>query len=197
MEPSYSQRQLLGEATLTMQDLQFIKRRRHPHNRLGFAYQIGFIRLLNRVPAQQPFEIIPELLTFIAIQLGIDADTISEYASRQPTVSIHQSRIRTYLQLRLPRRSEQQASAEFLLEEAFRLEQPAALLARAKAFLKERHILQPADSALLRVVGEQRRRAREEIFAKITTHPLPGIVHRLGSTPGRPHRLHGLDPAVD
>ena len=176
MEPAYSRRQLHGEATLTLSDLQLIKRCRHAHNRLGFAYQIGFIRLLNRLPAQQPFEIIPELLTFIALQLGIDADIISQYASRQPTVSIHQSRIRMYLQLHLPRRRELHALADFLLEEAYRLEQPAALLARAQTFLKERHILQPADSALLRVVGEQRRRAREEIFAKITTMLSPALL---------------------
>ena len=34
------------------------------HNRLGFAYQIGFARLFNRFPAQQPLEINNELLSF-------------------------------------------------------------------------------------------------------------------------------------
>ena len=37
---------------------------RREHNRLGFAYQIGFARLFNRFPAQQPLEINNELLSF-------------------------------------------------------------------------------------------------------------------------------------
>jgi hypothetical protein len=39
---------------------------RRDHNRLGFAYQIGFARLFNRFPAQQPLEINDELLSFVA-----------------------------------------------------------------------------------------------------------------------------------
>jgi hypothetical protein len=41
---------------------------RRDHNRLGFAYQIGFARLFNRFPAQQPLEINDELLSFVALQ---------------------------------------------------------------------------------------------------------------------------------
>ena len=43
----------------------------------------------------------------------------------------------------------------------------APLLARARDFLKERRILCPAESALLRLVGEQKRLAREHIVAKL------------------------------
>jgi hypothetical protein len=32
-----------------------------PAHRLGFAYQIAFVRLFNRFPRQQPFEIVDEL----------------------------------------------------------------------------------------------------------------------------------------
>ena len=45
---------------------------RRDHNRLGFAYQIGFARLFNRFPAQQPLEINDELLSFVAVQMNID-----------------------------------------------------------------------------------------------------------------------------
>ena len=44
---------------------------RRDHNRLGFAYQIGFARLFNRFPAQQPLEINDELLSFVAVQMNI------------------------------------------------------------------------------------------------------------------------------
>ena len=48
-----------------------------------------------------------------------------------------------------------------------RLEHAAALLSRAREFLTERHVLFPADSAMLRLVGEQRKRASEHIVTKL------------------------------
>jgi hypothetical protein len=36
------------------------------HNRLGFAYQVGFVRLFDRFPQQQPFELFEELVCFSA-----------------------------------------------------------------------------------------------------------------------------------
>ena len=58
----YSRQQLLSIAKLTPEDFQRIYRCRRPHNRLGFAYQLAFVRLANRFPAQLPFEIDEELL---------------------------------------------------------------------------------------------------------------------------------------
>jgi len=45
--------------------------------------------------------------------------------------------------------------------------QTAALEARVQEFLKEQKILQPADSTVARIIGEQRKLAREHIFEKI------------------------------
>ncbi len=65
--------------------------RRGPHNRLGFAYQVAFVRVLGRFPQQAPLEIDGEILRFAALQLGADAETIHAYERRQQTVSEHQS----------------------------------------------------------------------------------------------------------
>ena len=46
----YSQQDLIRCATLTEGDIKQIQRNRRPHNRIGFAYQIGFVRLKNRFP---------------------------------------------------------------------------------------------------------------------------------------------------
>jgi hypothetical protein len=56
MRSVYSRKQLIEAASLTEMDLQEVSRCRGAHNRLGFAYQLGFARLFNRFPAQQPFE---------------------------------------------------------------------------------------------------------------------------------------------
>ena len=67
----------------------------------------------------------------------------------------------------------------FVFEESCRLEQTAALLARAREFLKERCVLFPADSALLRLVGEQRKRAREHIVTRLAGGLSPRVVEVL------------------
>src|SRR5512144_1041965 len=42
---SFSGRQMVREASLTEVDLVEVEKCRRDHNRLGFAYQIGFVRL--------------------------------------------------------------------------------------------------------------------------------------------------------
>jgi hypothetical protein len=176
---SYSRGRLVRDATLTEADLAEVAQCRRDHNRLGFAYQVGFVRLFSRFPAQQPLEICDELLSFVAMQLNIDATGIDGYAARQHTVSDHQARIRDYLKLALFDSDQAKALERFVFEESCRLEQTAPLLARAREFLKERRVLLPADSALLRLVGEQRKRACEHIVAKLAGDLSPGLVQAL------------------
>lgn len=95
---NYTREQLLVLAKLTAEDLEEIERRRRDHNRLGFAYQLAFMRVYNRFPIQRPsFEIDHELLTFVGVQLDISVDEIEHYHPRQPTLSRHQEQIRAYL----------------------------------------------------------------------------------------------------
>jgi hypothetical protein len=60
---------------------------------------------------------------------------------------------------------------QFLFEESCRLEQAAALMlmSRARDFLKEQRVLEPAEFRIARIVGEQRARAGEHILAKSRT----------------------------
>src|SRR6266699_2718635 len=93
---SFSRGKLVREASLTQADMNEVAKCRRDHNRLGFAYQIGFARLFSRFPAQQPLEINDELLSFVAVQMNIDSERISDYASWQHTVSEHQARNQQY-----------------------------------------------------------------------------------------------------
>jgi hypothetical protein len=85
--------------------------------------------------SQQPLEINDELLSFVAVQMNIDSERISDYALWQHTVSEHQARIQHYLGLRPFDLDESNALERFALEESCRLEQTALLLARAQEFL--------------------------------------------------------------
>lgn len=167
MKHLYTHQQLLSIAKLSQADLKMIDQCRRDYTRLGFAYQLGFVRLANRFPAQRPFEIDDELLTFISVQLDTPSSLIQAYLQRQPTVSEHQERIRIYLQLRRLGDSEMAALKQFLFEEACRLEQTNALMARAEQFLREQRILQPSPDTLRRLVATQRQGARQYIYGRI------------------------------
>ena len=164
----YGHRELVARATLSSADLTEVRRCRRDHNRLGFAYQLGFVKLLGRFPQQQPLERIDELLTFTDIQLGLGTHGIERYAQRRETIAEHQERIRSYLGLRRLEAQEVRALEAFIFEEAGRLEQSVALQVRAREFLRAQGILLPADSTLARIVAQQRRGAREHIFKRVT-----------------------------
>ena len=176
---AFSRGQMVREATLTEADLAEVDKCRRDHNRLAFAYQIGFVRLFSRFPAQQPLEICDELLHFVSLQVGIDEARIADYAPWQHTTSEHQGRIRDYLKLAVFDTEQAEALERFVFEESCRLEQTASLLARAREFLKERRVLFPAESVLLRLVGEQKKRAREHIVAKLAGVLSPGVIKAL------------------
>src|SRR4051812_35872950 len=176
---SSSRGQMVREASLTRADLDQVARCRPDHNRLGLAYQIGFVRLFHRFPAQQPLEVCDELPNFVALQLGIDEARISDYAPWQHTASEHRERIRKYFALIVYGPGEADALERFVFEESCRLEQTASLLTRAREFLKERHVLFPAESSLLRLVTEQKKRAREHIASRLAEGLTPGMVKAL------------------
>jgi hypothetical protein len=100
---------------------------RRPHNRLGFAYQVAFVRLFDRFPQEQPFELLEELVCFSAAQLGLDAGLIELYCKRPPTISEHRQTIADYLRLRPFDDAAVTQLEQFLFEEACRLKQAAAL----------------------------------------------------------------------
>jgi TnpA family transposase len=162
-------RQLKREAVFKPADFVEIRKRRRSRNRFGYAYQLSFVRLLNRFPRQRPFEVLDELVTFTAVQLGLCPSLITAYQQRQQTVSEHQQQITAYLELRTLGEEEIAWLETFLFEQACRLERSAALDQRAHEFLKENSILRPGQSTLLRIIGEQRRLAREHIFEKVAT----------------------------
>ena len=65
-----------------------------------------------------------------------------------------------YLRLRAFDAVAEERLARFLEDEALRLERTASLLARARGWLRDEHVLAPADSALRRAVGGARQKVR-------------------------------------
>ncbi len=176
---NYSRQELIASTSLTEEDILQLNQCRPNYNRLGFGYQIGFVRLLNRFPTQQPLEILNDLLTFVSVQLKIDENEINSYQKRRQTISQHQIRILNYLNLKKFSSEQRDLLRKFIFEEACRLEQTSALFFSAEQFLKEQRILCPVPSTIERIIGEQRTQARQYIFKRITDALEGGVAGKL------------------
>ena len=166
-DPDISRPRLIRDGSFLEADWNEIAQRRGAHNRLGFAYQIAFVRILGRFPRQVPLEVDGEILRFSALQLRLSPDTIHAYAERRQTVSEHQLHIRDYLGLRSFDTAAGYDLEQFLEGEALRLDRSAALLARGRAWLQEQGILAPADYTLRRVIASARQKARTVLMDRM------------------------------
>ncbi len=175
----FSHEQILRVARFGPEDVQEINQHRRANNRLGFAYQLAFVRLTNRFPAQQPLEIVDDLLIYVGVQVDIPTDAIEAYEQRRQTIVEHRATILDYLSLHRFSEAEVKELEAFLFEEACRLEQTGPLLIQAKQFLREAGILYPADDTLRRLVAGQRQRSQEHIFARITDGLSPSLLGKL------------------
>ncbi len=164
----FTQEQLVKIAKLSDQDIAKINKCRRDHNKLGFAYQLCFVRLFNRFPTQIPFEVLEEVVTYIGVQLDVPAKQIELYQHRRETITEHRKRIQHYLQIRLFHQAEIKHLEKFLYQEALQIESTDSLIVKATAFLKNKHILNPAEDTLKRLIKTQRVQARNFIFEKVS-----------------------------
>jgi len=160
---------LVRLAQFTDGDMEQIWNCRQLHTRLGFAYQLAFVRLYNRLPLQQPLELVEDVLTYASVQLDIPTNAIDAYIEQRQTIVNHQNGICDFLGLQRFGEAQIALLETFLFEEACRLEQTGPLMVQAKTFLKENKILFPADSTLHRLIMSQRQVAREYIFTRISS----------------------------
>jgi TnpA family transposase len=158
---------LIKKIRLLAPDLTQIAICRGLHNRLGFAYQLAFVRLHNRFPSQKPLEIIEEIVEYVGLQINIAPSLIAQYGDRQKTVSAHQHQIQRYLKLHAFSETDTQTLRQFIFEQSCQLEQTHALMALVKGFLRQNNTLEPATSTLQRLIQQERQKARDFIFDKL------------------------------
>ena len=158
--------QLFKKTGLSEDDSKRVMQCRGDHNRLGFAYQLAFVRCFNRFPVQEPLEVNNTVLSAVSIQLSIDPDYIERYGKRRPTISEHQDAIREYLGLHLFHSMIDETS-EFLQRITTQIEQTAALKNRFKEFLRMHNILEPSSDTILRLIQSQRETARNAVYSRL------------------------------
>jgi hypothetical protein len=174
-KPHFTQEQLVQVAKLTDPDIEQINKCRGVQSKIGYAYQICYVKLFNRLPPQSPLEILEELATFVAIQVDMPKDQLYVYAHRQPTISEHQEQIRVYLRLETFTQNIEDMLRGFLFEQALQIQETESLFLKATEFLKDKKILNPANDTIERLIQAQREKAKGYILEKINaliTQPL-------------------------
>ena len=166
--PALSERDLARHYTFSDEDVAVIARHRRPHNRLGFAVQLGFLRFPGR--PYHPNEPVPSpVVAVIADQLGLDPAVLHTYARTRDTTrrehlvelqhafGFHTFDARAYRDL-----------ATWLLPTALSTDSGPALVAAVLAELRVRKIIAPALATVERLGWETRRRAQRHAVARLT-----------------------------
>ena len=166
-QQAYSQRQLVTLGTLSANDVRRVMLCRRDHNKLGFAYQLIFVKLNNFFPGYQPFELLHEILTFASLQINIEQGIITNYTIRQQTIYDHQDQIRDYLQLLKFEEIVQEYVEKFIFDEALRLENSNIILIKTQEFLRDNKWLRPSLDTLRRTIGAQKEKAKAYIYISL------------------------------
>jgi len=144
-------------------------------NELGYAYQLCYIKLFNRLPIQSNFESVEELATFVGVQLDITREMLPGYAAQKATFFRHQEDLCSYLHLEKFNDNTEAILRTHLFQQALQIHPTESLFIKATEFLKERRTLNPSDDTIERLIKTQREKARKYILEKIYEEIAPPI----------------------
>ncbi len=177
--PMTLRKEVLALGKLSRKDMQVIRLCRTPENKLGFGYQLAFVKTRNYFPKQTAFDIDPAILNFVCYQLNASSDLIHQYQHRRSVIREHQNKIKQHLKLKEYNEVAKEALKTYLLEQAQQTDQVSLLVPKAQCFLKEKAILQPALSELRRLVGSCRNDAWNFIEARLENQLTTSIKEKL------------------
>lgn len=165
----FSERELARYYTLTEEDLAVIQRRRRPENKLGFAIQLGHLRFPGW-PWDPALPLPATIVAYIAQQLDLDPAHLQAYAMRDPTRREHLAEIGRVFGFRPFSLGRYRELARWLLPTALATDVGAVLVGALIDELRLRQIIIPALSTLEGLVWETRRRARRQVYTRLTAN---------------------------
>jgi uncharacterized protein DUF4158 len=172
-------------------DQQLIAQRRGPHNRLGFALQLGTVRFLGTL-LPDPTDIPAPVVTYVAHQLGIrDPTGLAQYREGA-THWDHAAEIQRqygYRDFHTP--SEIFRLVRWLYTRAWlSAERPSVLFDLTTARLVERKVLLPGVTVLARLVARVRDRTAARLWRLLAALPTPAQRARLDTLVQVPEGAH-------
>ncbi len=164
---SITTRDLARYYTFSNEELKVIKERRRPHNRLGFAVQLCYLRFPGRVWSLG--EIVPEpVLFYVASQLKLDPTIITEYSQRDTTRREHLAEIQNNFGFCTFNTSTYKQLSKWLLPFAISSDKGMALVGALIDEMRLRQIIIPAISTVERLAWEVRHRAEKLVCFELT-----------------------------
>lgn len=165
------ERGVARHATLGPEDLALVAQRRGAANRLGFALVLVCLRHPGRV-LEADEAAPPELLAYLARQVGAAPSALAAYARRDQTRRAHLAELTRRLGLRAFDRAAFDAAVAWALPLAPVTRDPEALAAALVEELRRRRVLLPPITVLELIVRQARRRA-EAVVQRALTAGLP------------------------
>jgi len=138
------ERELVRYYTLSPDDLAIVERHRRPHNKLGFAVQLCYLRFPGR-PLRAEEHIPAPVLAYVAAQLDLDPAVMREYAQdRDETRREHLGEIQRTFGFRPFDALVYRELAAWLLPTALGTDSGVALVTALVDGMRERKIVAPA-----------------------------------------------------
>jgi Domain of unknown function (DUF4158)/Tn3 transposase DDE domain len=145
--------------------------------RLGFAVLLKCLQYEGRFPRSRA-EVAPEVVRFLAVQVGVDAALFAQYAWEGRTIEAHRAQIRGVTKLQEFRRADEEALLDLLCTEIFHHEQhPDRLRDLIRAECRTRSLEAPENIAALIETGLMA--YEEQIYTVIVARLAPEMQDRL------------------
>lgn len=172
-DPPIDPAAIIRHYTFSCDDMALIRRRRRDANRLGFAAHLAYLRFPGRVLGAE--EVLPpDVLAFIASQIGSEPKAFAGYARRDETRWEHLGELQTYLGVRPFQRQDYRATAKAALDEAIGSDRGDAIVAAQIGHLRGHGVLLPAATILERIGLAARARARKRAHKNL----VEGLEHK-------------------
>jgi len=158
--------------TLTADDLALSLARRRPHNRLGFAVCLAYMRHPGR--ALEPDETPPSaVLNYIAEQLTLSPRLFADYAAREETRREHLLELCQHLQIRPFGRADLRPMFEVALQTANGTDRGEVIALAMIEKLRAACVLLPGPAVLERIGLSARAAARERAYKNLSRDLTP------------------------
>jgi TnpA family transposase len=157
---------LIRHCTLGRAEMDLIQAKRTPHNRLGLAIQLCFLRHLGRAILFGETPPAP-MVAFLAQQIGIDPRALAEYGRRDTNRREHAVEAQRHLGLHPPTREDRRAALGEALAAATASDKGIPIAEAIIAAFRERKSVLPATDTLDRIGRAARVVARRRMEAAL------------------------------
>ena len=162
------ERELVRYYTLSADELEFVRRRRRPHNRLGLAVQIAYMRYPGIALPSIP-DVDPRLSAFVAAQVGVAPQELELYGQREMTRLNHAAEVRTLLGVRQSTAEDRDELKDWLFPVALRIDNGFLLALALVEEMRRRALVIPGVDVIDNLGAAVRTRGRNAIHLHLTS----------------------------